>query len=163
MTTGSALLLTALLASCGVAADPAVSSLPDELSDWPEVTVTVETGDRSHEVSAAVAATPERRQRGLQGVSSLADGAGMLFVFPEDTTGAFWMRDTEIPLEIAFAAADGGIVGIRSMEPCEADPCPRYAPDAPYRVALEVPDGWLAERDVGIGDRLVWPDLPADG
>ncbi|HEX5671939.1 MAG TPA: DUF192 domain-containing protein, partial [Acidimicrobiia bacterium] len=55
----------------------------------------------------------------------------------------FWMKDTIIPLDIAFFAADGSLVNLQTMEPCQADPCPFYHPGAPFRWALEAPAGDL--------------------
>ena len=78
-----------------------------------------------------VADTQEEREVGLMNRESLPADAGMIFVFEEDT-GGFWMKDTLIPLSIAFAAADGTIVSILDMDPCEADPCEIYDPGVPY-------------------------------
>ena len=105
-------------------------------------------------VDVRVAATPAARSRGLQGVSALPAGAGMLFTFPEVAAhGGFWMRGTLVPLDIAFAAA-GEVIAVATMQPCPADPCPITRPDGPYDAALEVPAGWLAEAGVGPGARL---------
>lgn len=140
-------------------ADPDAGEPPalhPEVDDWPSTTVEVVAGDASHGVAARVAATPERRRRGLQHVEEVPDGAGMLFVFDEDRDSGFWMKDTPVELDIAFATAGGRVVDVRTMAPCREDPCPTYRPDEEYRVALEVPGGWLADRGVGPGDRLVW-------
>ena len=59
---------------------------------------------------------------------TLPADAGMAFVYPEDVRGAFWMKDTLIPLSIAFYSGDGRILKILDMEPCKADPCPLYDP-----------------------------------
>jgi uncharacterized membrane protein (UPF0127 family) len=73
----------------------------------------------------------------------------MLFVFPRTTTGTFWMKDTLIPLDIAFFANDGSLVDVLQMEPCPPDTpdadCPSYAAAGPYRFALEAPQGDLIE------------------
>jgi uncharacterized membrane protein (UPF0127 family) len=81
----------------------------------------------------------------------------MLFVFGEDTDAAFWMKDTLIPLSIAFIDADGRIVTIHDMEPCTADPCEIYGSDAPYRTALEVNKGAFDEWGVQVGDVVDGP------
>lgn len=105
-------------------------------------------------VDVRVAATPAARSRGLQGVTALPSGAGMLFTFPEAAAhGGFWMRGTLVPLDIAFVAA-GEVIAVATMRPCPADPCPITRPDGPYDAALEVPAGWLAEAGVGPGARL---------
>ena len=148
-----------LLAACrGGPQD--VPPLHPRIDGWPQTAVEVVTDGEVHEVAALVAASPERRQRGLQEVEDLPEGVGMLFLFDRDRTGGFWMKDTLVPLEIAFARVDGEIVAILSMEPCEADPCEVYDPGQAYRAALEVPDGWLSERGVRPGDRLRWGEVP---
>jgi hypothetical protein len=89
----------------------------------------------------AVADTPQRRSRGLMGVTGLGGLDGMLFVWVDDVDGAFWMKDTLIPLDIAFFDSGGGLVDSLAMVPCEEDPCPRYRAAGSYRYALEVPAG----------------------
>jgi hypothetical protein len=100
-----------------------------------EVTV----GGRAWRV--AVADDPAERARGLMEVEDLEGLQGVLFVFPEDTTAAFWMKDTPQALDIAFFAADGSLVGRFVMEPCPEDDCLGYRPGGMYRYALETPAG----------------------
>jgi uncharacterized protein len=114
----------------------------------------IETATGEFEVPVEVADTPEEREVGLMNRESLPAGAGMIFLFDEDTASGFWMKNTLIPLSIAFADADGTIVSILDMEPCEADPCEIYDPGVPYRSALEVNQGAFADWGVQEGDRL---------
>jgi uncharacterized protein len=88
------------------------------------------------------------------GRQSLAADAGMVFVFPKDSKDAFWMKDTLIPLSIAFYDGRGRIVSLLDMEPCHAQPCPLYSPGAVYRGALEVNRGAFERWGVRVGDRL---------
>ena len=95
-----------------------------------------------------VADTPRSRQRGLMGVTdfaSLGGYAAMVFIFEGDTSGAFWMRDTPLPLRITFVAANGSVVSATDMVPClpptPADDCEHYLADGPYRIAIEHPLG----------------------
>ena len=67
-----------------------------------------------------------------------APSDGMLFVFPENTTGGFWMKNTLVPLRIAFFNAEGIRVRQLSMKPCRSDSCPIYSPERAYRFALEL-------------------------
>lgn len=67
-----------------------------------------------------------------------APADGMLFVFPEDTRGGFWMKNTLVPLTIAFFNADGKRVRKLSMTPCRQESCPIYNPGRRYRFALEL-------------------------
>jgi uncharacterized protein len=105
-------------------------------------------------VPVEIADSPEERQVGLMNRESLPEDAGMIFLFDQDEDGGFWMKDTLIPLSIAFADADGTIVSILDMEPCEADPCEIYEPGVSYRSALEVNQGAFSRWGVQEGDRL---------
>jgi uncharacterized membrane protein (UPF0127 family) len=99
-----------------------------------------------------VADAPDDQRRGLMGVEHLPD-EGMAFVFDEPTDTTFWMKNTLIPLSIAFVDEDGVIVGIRDMQPCEAEPCPTYGVDRPFVLAVEANRGWFADHGIGAGDR----------
>ena len=89
----------------------------------------------------AVADTSELRSQGLMGVTDLGDLSGMLFVFEEDTQAGFWMKDTLIPLDVAFFGTGGSLVDLISMVPCADDLCPTYHAAGPYRYALEAAPG----------------------
>jgi uncharacterized protein len=91
---------------------------------------------------------------GLMHREELAPGEGMVFLFDEDETSGFWMKNTLIPLSIAFYDANGVIVRILDMEPCTEEPCPVYEPGAPYRGALEVNRGAFRRLGVEAGDRV---------
>jgi len=127
----------------------------------PEAVVRLEGRDDdgvSLEFRAVVADTPDTRARGLMGVDRMPVGVGMLFVFPEPAgpggRPGFWMLDTLTPLDIAFVA-DGTIVGVATMTPCAAQPCPITHPGVPYDMALEVAAGALDDAGVRLGDRFV--------
>jgi uncharacterized membrane protein (UPF0127 family) len=69
---------------------------------------------------------------------------GMLFHYHDDTTENFWMRNTPMPLSIAYVSHDGAIVSTADMAPCgDRDDCPNYPPAGPYRFSIEVPQGRL--------------------
>jgi uncharacterized membrane protein (UPF0127 family) len=110
-----------------------------DLVGWDIAAITV--GDR--ELLVAVADDPGEHARGLMGVERLGDLDGMLFVFPRESFGGFWMKDTLIALDIAFFDEDRTLVDALSMVPCAADPCPSYVPAAHYSWALETPAGAL--------------------
>jgi uncharacterized membrane protein (UPF0127 family) len=115
------------------------------------------------ELDVVVADTRAARERGLQGVDDVPGGVGMLFVFPPEPGGTpgpralpgFWMLEALVPLDIVFAA-DGTVVGVATMQPCPARPCPITHPGVDYDVALEVAAGELARAGVSLGDRLTW-------
>jgi uncharacterized membrane protein (UPF0127 family) len=73
----------------------------------------------------------------------------MLFVLDESSTTRFWMKDTLIPLDVAFFATDGSLIGVATMELCTADPCPTYRVDQPWQWAIEVPAGGFTDLDPG--------------
>jgi uncharacterized membrane protein (UPF0127 family) len=112
-------------------------------------------------VSLEVAADEFARRQGLSRRTDVPAGAGMVFIFPRDTTIPFWMKDTLVPLQIAFVAADGRVVGTFEMPPCRADPCPTFAPRQPYRYAVELRSGAFTAAGVGEGDRVVPRDPSA--
>lgn len=122
--------------------------------EFPVATVILDGDDGVVMLEVEVAETAEQRARGLMGRKSLPDDGGMLFMFFEETSGGFWMKDTLIPLSIAFFDADGRIVEILDMEPCEADPCPIYDPGVPYWGALEVDRGSFSRWGVSVGDEI---------
>jgi uncharacterized protein len=114
----------------------------------------IETKGDEVTVHVEVADTQAERARGLMGRRELQEDAGMVFVFPTDSTSAFWMKDTLIPLSIAFYDERGTIVRILDMEPCTRDPCVLYDPEASYRGALEVNRGAFERWGVREGDVL---------
>jgi uncharacterized membrane protein (UPF0127 family) len=95
--------------------------------------------------TVAIAATRQERARGLMGVTDFGDVDGMLFLFEGESSGGFWMKDTLLPLDIAFFTADGVLVDVLSMVPCEEDPCPIYTPSGSYLFALETLPGRFDE------------------
>jgi len=117
-----------------------------------EAVLEVRTPDNFFEWCVLVAATEAQRQRGLMDAPDAELGGydGMLFVFPDDSIGGFWMKDTEVPLSLAYLDADGYVVSSVDMDPCEpgTERCGSYPPDGAYRTALEVPKGGLA--DLGV-------------
>lgn len=114
----------------------------------------IETGKGEVRVEVEIADSPAERQLGLMGRESLAQDAGMIFLFQGEHRGGFWMKDTPVPLSIAFVGADGRIVRILDMEPCRADPCTVYDPGVAYASALEVNKGAFARWGVEEGDGL---------
>jgi uncharacterized protein len=106
-------------------------------------------------VRLEVAADPAARARGLMGRREVPEGTGMVFLYPTDVAESYWMKNTLVPLSIAFVAADGRVVSVAEMTPCEADPCPSYAPAGPYRYAVELAAGSFAEAGVGPGAKVV--------
>lgn len=102
---------------------------------------TVQIADQTFYVE--VARSDRDRMRGLMYRDFLEKGTGMLFVFEGDQMHPFWMKNTLIPLDIAWISSEGKVVDVQQMEPCVADPCPSYMPAGPSQYVLEVPLGEL--------------------
>lgn len=117
-------------------------------------TAIIETDDEPVMLTVEIAETEEDRAKGLMGRTSLPDDHGMVFIFFEKHSGGFWMKNTLIPLSIAFFDQEGDILEILDMEPCEKDPCPSYDPGVPYWGALEVERGAFDDWGVSVGDRI---------
>jgi uncharacterized membrane protein (UPF0127 family) len=83
---------------------------------------------------------------------SLKDGEGMLFVFDRDKLASFWMKNTFIPLSIAYIKSDGSILEIHHMRPEDLS---LVRSSLSVRYALEVPQGWFDRAGIGPGDRAL--------
>lgn len=103
---------------------------------------------------------PSARGRGLMQVTDLGGLDGMAFRYAGPHTGSFTMRNTVMPLSIVFFDADATYLDAFDMQPCEAEPCPSYPTPANFVVAVEVPQGGLAELGIGPGSTL---ELFGDG
>ena len=102
--------------------------------------------------SVEVVSSDPARQKGLQGRASLADDAGMLFVFPRADRYGFWMRETLIPLDMIWLDAGRRIVHIEhQVPPCTADPCAVYQPPTPALYVLETAAGRTQALGLAIG------------
>lgn len=130
----------------------APAAAPSPTATFRYGTAIIETDDGAVMVEIEVADRPELQAQGLMYRESLDADAGMLFVFFEETDSGFWMKNTLIPLSIAFFDRDGTILKILDMEPCEADPCDTYSPGVTYSGALEVNQGAFEDWGVEEGD-----------
>ena len=134
-----------LLLLCSLTLLPAQDAAQATL---PITTLTINT----IQVAAEVADEPEERTIGLMHRDGLAKNSGMLFVMPRAERAAFWMRNTKIPLSIAYINASGMIVEIHSLKPLDETPVPSKFPAIAY--ALEMEDGWFDKNGVYPGDRI---------
>jgi uncharacterized protein len=105
-----------------------------------------------HAIRAQVAASPQERATGLMHRSEMPTNEGMLFVFEQPSVQCFWMKNTLLPLSIAFIADDGTVVNLRDMQP--GDVTGQHCSAKPVRFALEMNQGWFAKRGVKSGTRL---------
>jgi uncharacterized membrane protein (UPF0127 family) len=150
---GAGALLAALLAvACrsAPAAEPATAGMPRVVIESPS--------GRSREVRVELARTSAEHERGLMFRKSLAADEGMLFVFPETSEHAFWMKNTLIRLDMIFIGEDHSILGlVERAEPMTTTP---RSIGVPCRYVLEVNGGWSASEGVRKGDRVRFVDMP---
>lgn len=106
------------------------------------------------ELEVELATTPEEQILGLMYRDRLEDNKGMLFVFPKEKILSFWMKDTRIPLSIAFIKANGQIIQIESMKPYSLD---THVSKETVKYALEMKEGWFRAHNVKEGDTVKIP------
>lgn len=114
--------------------------------------ITIFNGKTTTKLKAHVADTQDKRDKGLMFVEKLPKNEGMLFVFHGKTYGGFWMKNTLIPLSIAFLDSEGKIQKILDMLPCSEDECPIYDPELSYYYAIEVNLGWFERNQIKEGN-----------
>jgi uncharacterized membrane protein (UPF0127 family) len=112
---------------------------------------TIELTIKGHRATAEIAATEGARTVGLMHRFSLRPDHGMLFVFDAPQPLSFWMKDTYVPLSIAFIGADGQILNIEDMAPQTQR---THASRGPAVFALEMKKGWFAQFGIAAGDRV---------
>jgi uncharacterized membrane protein (UPF0127 family) len=111
----------------------------------------IELGAGMHVIRAEVAADTPARTQGLMFRKSMPQNSGMVFVFEAETQHCMWMKNTLIPLSVAFLDKAGTIVSIHDMQPHSEQP---HCAAAPARYALEMNKGWFAQRGIKAGARL---------
>ena len=111
-------------------------------------------------LNVGVADTPEERQQGLSGVTSLPQDYGMAFLYTQPTADEFWMKDTLVPLSIAFVSSGGTIMAIREMTPCLTEPCRMYVSPGPYTLAIEANPRWFVSNRIRVGDSAAMAAIP---
>ena len=104
-----------------------------------------------HRIEAEVAADNPSRMQGLMHRKNMAPNRGMLFVFPQPRSYCMWMRNTFLPLSVAFLDDRGTILNIEDMRPQTED---NHCARSPARFALEMNRGWFAERGIRPGQRI---------
>ncbi len=118
---------------------------------WAQKTPVVQLNAGMHLIQAEVVAEPAARAQGLMHRRTLGQNAGMLFIFDEHAVHCMWMKNTLIPLSVAFVDDRGTIVNVEDMEPhSETSHCAAQ----PVKYALEMSRGWFASRGIRPGARL---------
>jgi uncharacterized membrane protein (UPF0127 family) len=142
--------VVAFLGACG-GGDPAGRATDTGL---PRGTLVMDTGGGEVSISVEIAERPEDQARGLMGRRGLAPDSGMVFLEARPVETGFWMKDTLIPLSIAFWGRNERIFQIRDMEPCDTEPCKVYPPRGPWVGAVEVNRGFFDRNGVAVGDSV---------
>jgi uncharacterized membrane protein (UPF0127 family) len=104
-----------------------------------------------------LAETPEQHEQGLMFRKKLEDGKGMLFIFSDTSERRFWMKNTFLPLSIAFFDDQKKIINILDMKPADSEmqtDFPTYDSAGPAKYALEVPVGWFQKHKIKSGDKF---------
>jgi len=114
----------------------------------------ITSGDVS--ILVELAMTEQERNKGMMFRKSLDEGKGMLFVFESDQRMAFWMKNTSIPLSLAYLGSDGTIFQILDLVPFSEAP---KLSERSIRYALEVPQGWFTKVGLKVGDKFEIPPL----
>lgn len=106
---------------------------------------------RGHDIRAELAHTDATRRQGLMHRERLAENSGMLFIYNEPEAAAMWMKNTRIPLSVAFLDGQGRILNIEDMEPFSEQ---AHASKGIASYALEVNRGWFSKRGIRAGERV---------
>jgi uncharacterized membrane protein (UPF0127 family) len=120
-----------------------------ESTVYPQAPLKIPLYLKQTEIWVEVAKTPEERAKGLMNRNQLGKDEGMLFIFETEGIHGFWMKNTLIPLSIAFIDKDGKIVRISEMKPQTLD---SHDPPQPILYALEMNKGWFAAHGFKVGD-----------
>jgi uncharacterized protein len=127
-------------------------ALPASAQEAPQMNLpVVQLQAGMHNIRAQIAATPDQRATGLMHRREMPQHEGMLFVFEQPSAQCFWMKNTLLPLSIAFVADDGTVVNTDEMKPQTLD---SHCSNKPVRYVLEMNQGWFAKRGVKPGTKL---------
>ncbi|MBI4150071.1 DUF192 domain-containing protein [Candidatus Woesearchaeota archaeon] len=124
----------------------------------PRIVLHTENGTTT--VSVEIADTLAEQQQGLMYRTALEQNKGMLFIFAQAREVGFWMKNTKIPLDMLFIDSNKTIFFIEhNAQPCIADPCPTYGPNAPVQYVLEMNGGFAKEKHIKVGDKISFLDI----
>jgi uncharacterized protein len=138
---------TSTLAALVLAAAAVPVCAQEPQTNLPRVTLSA----GMHQIDAQVAQTIDQRSTGLMHRREMPQHEGMLFVFERPSMQCFWMKDTLLPLSVAFIADDGTVVNIADMKPLALD---SHCSDKPVRFVLEMNQGWFVKKGVKPGTKL---------
>lgn len=139
---GAQVLLTSIVLASGTA-----RAQQDQAQHLPTITL----GAGMHNIKAEVALSEQEHEIGLMYRTSMGSNEGMLFIFPRAGQQCFWMKNTLIPLAVAFVGDDGTVVNVDEMKPQTLDP---HCSTKPVRFVLEMNTGWFTKRGIKSGSKL---------
>ncbi len=161
-------MLVFVISGCGGAGGPGSSSGDDPVKDQDasgtaearsqglrKVTIAASGGEKV-KLRVEIADSPAEQQRGLMDRTALGKNRGMLFVFEGEQTLSFWMKNTLIPLSIAYIDSEGRIVDLQEMKALDDEP-PHYVSAEPAKYALEANKGFFEDHGVEVGDTAKLP------
>ena len=119
-----------------------------------ENAVFIDNVNEKIKVNVEIADSPEERAAGLMFRESLGENSGMLFIFDDEKTRSFWMKNTLIPLDMVFISEDLEIIDIKYAVPCREDPCISYVSKEPAEYVLEVNENFTIRNDIAIGNTI---------
>lgn len=141
-----------LLLAVALSLSAALAGTPASAQEGPQQKLpTIDLTAGMHVIHAEVAQTQEQQMIGMMQRRTMGANDGMLFVYDAPAPLCFWMRNTLIPLTIAFVGDDGRIVGLADMQPLDET---SHCTPSPVRYALEMNQGWFKKRGLKKGDRL---------
>lgn len=122
--------------------------------------ITIFTAIKPIKIKVEFAKTSEEWQKGLMDRATLSENSGMFFIFPDEKTRGFWMKDTFIPLDVIFISSKGKINEITTLFPCqETEICQSYDSKAPARYVLEINAGQAEKWNISTGDIIEIPNF----
>jgi len=131
-----------------------LSSFPVQAQEGRQIRVYFPNGEF---VIAELALSAEQRSRGLMFRDGIGVDKGMLFIFEEEATHSFWMKNVKFPIDILWLDREKRIVHMaKQVPPCKKDPCPTYTPIRPAVYVLELSAGKSDQMSLKPGNRLIW-------
>lgn len=125
-----------------------------KIPKFPKGSLRIYDDNKELVIPIEIANKPELWSFGLMYREDIPWEYGMLFIFPSDELSGFWMKNTLVPLDIAFIDSSKTIFNIQRMEPCNSDDCPVYYSPRPYRYALEVKAGFFERFGFDVGSKV---------
>ena len=125
-----------------------------------ENAVFIDNGNEKIKVNVEIADSPEERAAGLMFRESLGENSGMLFIFDDEKTRSFWMKNTLIPLDMVFISEDLEIIDIKYAVPCREYQCINYVSKEPAEYVLEVNGNFTIRKSIAIGNTVNLKVLP---